>query len=435
MSLQTAPSMPAARRRLRSVLGARPLAVLALLVSGSAMAQSYYKWETVELPASTGASCGNGSPYRFFINRTPKTTKTVVMFEGGGACWAKGACQGEGGLLGASNPNGVPANYMSTGSMAAFGLVTPFTSRVNPFNSIQTQSWNIIYVPYCTGDVHSGNKIAVYPDADPTKPSLTYHHKGAVNGDALAKWIATNMPKPDHLLVAGFSAGGAGATSNYSTLREVVKPKLQSMLADSGPQMQADRKDAVPAASLALHNRIREAWGLDGPDGLVTRLVKQFPGVGNPDNLGSLTTALAQVYPQDRLGFAVFQADGIYSAFSYTDFYPEIAAAATKADKKKLLLAKWQPEVKAWTDAMRPYANMGFYVPYERNLLDSHCLTIVGFGGTAIKDAKLKSVETFLDNILSRTGTVIKAYEKAPVTQSSGSGALWDSIVKLFSGT
>lgn len=433
MSCPTLPT-PAAILSPRRSPVARQLAVLALLLSGSAMAQSYYKWEAVEMPASSGASCGNGSPYRIFVNRTPKTTKTVVMFEGGGACWAKGPCQGEGGLLGASNPNGVPANYMTSASMAAFGIITPFTARVHPFNSIQTQSWNIIYVPYCTGDVHTGNKVSVYPDKDPTKPALAYHHKGSLNGEALANWMAANMPKPEHLLVTGFSAGGAGATGNYSTLRDIVKPQMQSMLADSGPLMQAKRNGTVPAASLPLHNRIREAWGLDGPQGLVTKLITKYPTLGDVDNLGSLTTALAQVYTSDRMGYAVFQADKIYSAFSYTDFYPEIAAAATTAEKNKLLLAKWQPEVKTWTDAMKPYANIGFYIPYERNLIGSHCLTIVGFGGTAIKDANLKSVETFLDNILSRSGTVIKAYEKAPVTQTSGGGALWDSIVKLFTG-
>lgn len=418
----------------RAISGARPLAILALLLSGSAMAQSYYKWQAVEMPASSGARCGDGSPYRIFVNRTPLTSKTVVMFEGGGACWAKGSCQGEGGLLAASNPNGVPANYMSSLAMAAYGLVTPFTARIHPFASIQTQSWNIIYVPYCTGDVHSGNKVTVYPDADPTKPALPYHHKGAVNGEALANWIATNMPRPDHLLVTGFSAGGAGATSNYSILRETVKPKLQSMLADSGPQMQADRTALVPAASVPLHNKIREAWGLDGPEGMVTKLMNRFPGYGDVNNLGSLTLALAQVYKQDRLGFAVFQADKIYSAFSYTDFYPEIANAATEAEKHKLLLAKWQPEVKAWTDAMKPFANVGFYIPYERNLIDSHCLTIVGFGGTAITEGRYRSVETFLDNMISRSGTTIKAYEKAPVKQASGSGSVWESIVKLLTG-
>ncbi|HET6788218.1 MAG TPA: pectin acetylesterase-family hydrolase, partial [Aquabacterium sp.] len=323
------------------------LAVAALLASGSALAQTYYKWESVEMPASTGASCGNGTPYRIFVNRTPKTSKTVVMFEGGGACWAKGPCNGEGGLLGASNPKGVPANYMSSLTMAAFGLVTPFTSRVNPFTSIQTQSWNIIYVPYCTGDVHTGNKTAVYPDADPTKPALTYMHRGARNGEALANWIAQNMPKPDHLLVTGFSAGGAGSTSNYGVLREAIQPKLSTLLADSGPLMQAPR--GGQAASLKLHEKIREAWGLDGPDGLVTKLMARYPGYGDANNLGSLTPAMAQVYPQDRFGYAVFQADSIYSDFSYRDFYPEIAAATSASAREPLLLAKWKPEIKAWT--------------------------------------------------------------------------------------
>ena len=31
---------------------------------------TFNKWEAIEAPASSGASCGNGSPYRFFVNRT-----------------------------------------------------------------------------------------------------------------------------------------------------------------------------------------------------------------------------------------------------------------------------------------------------------------------------------------------------------------------------
>ena len=407
---------------------------IALLSSGAAAAQSYYKWESIDLPASSGASCGNGTPYRVFVNRTPKTSKTVVMFEGGGACWAKGPCMGEGGLLGASNPNGVKANYMTALTMAAFGWVTPFTSRNHPFEKIQTQDWNIVYVPYCTGDVHTGNKVGVYPDADPTKSALTYYHRGARNGEALAQWLAKTIPTPDHLLVTGFSAGGAGATGNYGILRDLIKPKLSTLMADSGPLMQAPRNAAVPAASLPLHNKIREAWGLDGPDGLVTKMIARYPGYGDANNLGSLTTALAQVYKQDRIGYATFQMDTIYSDFSYRDFYPEIAAASSSAERNKMLTAKWKPEVKAWTDAMKPFANMGYYVPYERNLIGSHCLTIVGFDGTAIKEAGLDGVETFLDNLISRQGTVIKAFEGDAVTQKPSGGSLWDTIVKALTG-
>jgi hypothetical protein len=60
---------------------------------------TFNKWEAIEAPASSGASCGNGSPYRFFVNRTTNAAnakKTVIMFEGGGACWEQNACQMKG---------------------------------------------------------------------------------------------------------------------------------------------------------------------------------------------------------------------------------------------------------------------------------------------------------------------------------------------------
>lgn len=411
------------------------VAVAALVTCGTALAQSYNKWETITFPASSGASCGDGSPYRVFVNRTIKTSKTVVFFEGGGACWEKGACQGEGGLLGASNPNGIKESYMTGLSMSAYGLISPLTSRNNPFNKIQTQDWNIVYVPYCTGDVHTGNKVGVYPDADPAKPALTYYHRGARNSEALGQWLAKTIPSPDHLLITGFSAGGTGATAEYGILRDLVKPKLSSLMADSGPLFQAPRNGAVAAASLPLHNRIRDAWGLDGPTGLATKLVARYPGYGDVNNLGSLTTALAQVYKQDRIGYATFQQDTIYSDFSYSAFYPEIASATDSTERKKLLLAKWQPEVKAWTDAMKGIPNIGYYVPYGRNLIGSHCLTIVGFGNTGIKEANIANVGAFIDNMISRTAPVIKAYEGAQILQPApASGSLWDSIVKALTG-
>ena len=75
------------------------VAALAMLAPLGASA-GYFTWDAVTLPTSTGASCGNGTPYRFFINRNPFTTKTVVIFEGGGACWEQDACRGKGGTLG-----------------------------------------------------------------------------------------------------------------------------------------------------------------------------------------------------------------------------------------------------------------------------------------------------------------------------------------------
>ena len=66
------------------------LSVLTLVVASSAWAApapwvpnttgnvgpaptTFNKWEAIEAPAASGASCGNGSPYRFFVNRTTTT--------------------------------------------------------------------------------------------------------------------------------------------------------------------------------------------------------------------------------------------------------------------------------------------------------------------------------------------------------------------------
>ncbi|MBO1250760.1 MAG: hypothetical protein KA375_17195 [Vitreoscilla sp.] len=68
------------------------LSVLTLVVASSAWAApapwvpnttgnvgpaptTFNKWEAIEAPAASGASCGNGSPYRFFVNRTTTTDR------------------------------------------------------------------------------------------------------------------------------------------------------------------------------------------------------------------------------------------------------------------------------------------------------------------------------------------------------------------------
>ncbi|TAL14231.1 MAG: hypothetical protein EPO01_19860 [Aquabacterium sp.] len=410
-------------------VSARALALSAAIPLAASAATSYYKWEAVELPASSGASCGNGTPYRFFVNRTPFSSKTVVIFEGGGACWAQNSCQGKGGILTASNPNGVPASYMSGINLAVFGLVTPFSSRIHPLQSVQTQSWNIVYAPYCTGDVHTGNKVAIYSDADATKP-LTYYHRGGVNGEKMAEWLGKNLVRPDNLLVTGFSAGGAGATANYGWLRLALNPKKSALLADAGPLFNVNRNDTPQQSpSVLLHNKIRSAWGLDGPEGLVTKLLTRYPDAGTADNLGSLNTGLSKIFPQDRLGFAVFQQDGIYSAFSYTDFYPEIAATPSGAQRDALLNAKWRQDIANWLPQLQSRSNIGYYIPYSRDLLKAHCLTIATFGGTAIKEANLKNVGAFVDNLIDGTGTPIRSFETQRNTQNTPLGPL-DSLLQ-----
>jgi hypothetical protein len=401
---------------LKTVLKA--VAATAITSLAAAAHAGYLKWEMVELPAASGATCGNGTPYRFFVNRTPFTSKTVVMFEGGGACWDQGACKG-GTLLDAVNPDGIPANYMTDfDRQAHWGLVTPFTARVHPLQAVQTQSWNIVYLTYCTGDVHTGNKTALYDNVDPANP-MVYMHKGAVNAQAVAKWMANNgLKNPAHLLLTGFSAGGVGSSALYPAFRETLQPKKMALMADSGPLFNVPRT-ATPqqAPSVLLHNKIRDVWGLDGANGLVTQLITKYPGAGSADNLGSITAGLGKIFPNDRIGYTMFQEDTNFSAFSYQKFYPEIANAPTNEERLKLLNVKWRQEITPWLADMKPHSNIGYYIPNKRDINGSHCTTIVTFGGTSIVEKKLKSVGEFLDNLLDGKGAVMRAYEENPTTQ------------------
>jgi len=395
--------------RFRQAFGA---ALLALATPWAAA--GYFQWDMVELPAASGAACGNGTPYRIFVNRTPLTKNTILMYEGGGACWDQNACQGIG-PLSAANPDGIPPDYLQVFNSAVYGLVTPFSSRVNPFQKVQTQSWNIVYVPYCTGDVHAGSKVVVYDDANPAAPRTQYH-RGQANIRAAAQWLRDNLGQPGDLVLTGFSAGGVGSTVTYDMVRSILQPTGRaSLLADSGPLMQAPRggsTDSYP--SVLLHEKIRVSWGLDEAGGLVNQYGSTLPAF-DPDNLGSVNGALAQKYPNDRFSFMAFQADTNFSAFSYEKFYADIPGAPNAVVKRQRLLARWQPDLAAWAADLQLHANAAFHVPFFRNVNDSHCLTIIDFSGTGIEEVGIADLTPFVDSTLGR-GAVMRTVEADQVS-------------------
>jgi Pectinacetylesterase len=379
------------------------LALWALVATGlwPAVAQAgYYQWDAVTLPVVTGASCGNGTPYRFFVNRAWRAKDTVVVLEGGGACWDQASCEGTG-PLSASNPDGVDTDYMRSSSNAAFGLITPFISRLNVLERVRTQGWNMVYLPNCTGDAHTGNQVQVYDDARPDTPRVQYH-RGQANLRAAAAWIGSSL-RTRELLITGFSAGAVGATAGYPILRDAIAPSGKAtLLADSGPLFSAPRQ-ADPAAypSLPLHQRIRTVWGLDTPEGLLATSLNALPGF-SPDDLGSVPGALALRYPQDRFAYMSFIRDETFSAFSYAKFDPAVSAMADEASRLPLLLASWERDLNRWVETLQPHGNVSWHLPYFRNFAGSHCLTVVDFSGTGIEEVGLGSIQPFINNALDR---------------------------------
>ncbi|WP_408950414.1 pectin acetylesterase-family hydrolase [Lysobacter sp. Hz 25] len=371
---------------------------------------AYYQWQTVQLPAETGAVCGNGSPYKIFVNRVPDTTNTIIYMEGGGACWDYASCSGQGGVRGARNPNGVPDDYMKLLNPGA-SLVSPFVTRVSPFDGVKTQGWNMVYVPYCTGDLYGGDKVAVYNDPSGQAQPLVWHHNGLRNSRALTAWLKDNLPRPGQMLSTGCSAGGAGSLINYDPLRRDLAPSRAFLIDDSGPIFPTPRNgDPAQYPSQPLMAHIRGAWGLDAPNGPLAYLASGLPQL-DLDELGSIYPALANKHGNDRLGATHFWQDLNYSSYSYERFHDDIQSAPNQAAKEALIHAKWGSDTQRLSERLNGLDNFGGYFPQYRALNESHCTTIVDFKNGDVQEQSLE-LKHFIDSVLDGSGKVRDASEQ-----------------------
>ncbi len=370
---------------------------------------AYGTWQTIQLAPGTGAVCGNGSPYKFFVNRVANTRNTIVYMEGGGACWDYGSCTGATGIRGARNPNGIPDDYMSLLNPGS-SLVSPFVTRISPFDSVKTQQWNMIYVPYCTGDIYSGDKVAVYDDPTGQNAPLIWHHNGLRNVRAVTAWLKDNLPRPTQMLSTGCSAGGVGSLTNYVGLRNDIAPDKGFLIDDSGPVYSAPvNGDPQQYPSQPLNLKIRSAWGLDAPNGPVPYLASLLPLLDQND-LGTIYPALSSKFAQDRLGHTHFWQDLNFSSYSYERFYPEIENAPDQATKEQLIHGKWFVDTGNLRFTLNGLDNFGGYFPQYRAVNESHCTTIIDFKNGDIQAQNLQ-LKNFIDSVLDGQGKVLDASE------------------------
>ena len=83
--------------------------------------------------------------------------------------------------------------------------------RLHPWTRVKTQNWNMVYVPYCTGDIYSGDKVAVYQDPTGQKPQLIWHHNGLRNTRAVTAWLRTTWSARSRCCPPAAAPAGRGA--------------------------------------------------------------------------------------------------------------------------------------------------------------------------------------------------------------------------------
>ena len=175
-------------------------------------------WETVDAPSD--CMCADGSAFHFYL-REASPTKVLFYLEGGGACFSGDMCKPGSGTYSETIS---PISKLED-SPGIFDFANP----ENPF-----ADYSVVYVPYCTGDVHAGNITKDYGNGVVTQ------HKGFVNASNALDTMIKRFPNTTQLVVAGSSAG------SFPT------PVFAGMAGDQLPNADlkvfADSSGAVPDA-------------------------------------------------------------------------------------------------------------------------------------------------------------------------------------------
>lgn len=212
-----------------------------LLLVGAAWAEGRAAggWQKISNPAPVfsgldgkphTAACsgfpGTDPGYSFWAKRG-RSKNLVVYFEGGGACWNDQTCSFP--FDPAANP-ALPQVYAAQippGSPADYDGIFNAANKANP-----VKDWSFVYIPYCSGDVHTGTRTRNYSYVF-TGATLPIHHGGYDNFMVVMDWVRKNVATPDQLLVAGSSAGGYGASANFPWVQKVFPKARLAVLADA----------------------------------------------------------------------------------------------------------------------------------------------------------------------------------------------------------
>jgi hypothetical protein len=154
--------------------------------------------------------CADGGPITFY-ERPADPTKVMLYFQGGGACFSAETCAFDGGTY-AVDPGGAPGDG---------GLF----DADNPENPVG--DFSIVYVPYCTGDVHIGDATTEYA------PGLVVEHNGNVNGTKALEHLIASYPDATEILVTGASAGSIPPPRYAGLLRDAYPDARITSFGDS----------------------------------------------------------------------------------------------------------------------------------------------------------------------------------------------------------
>ena len=255
------------------VLGALLLTVSACdsgtVVEENPLAEAFAnlgQWTFVDVEGST---CRDGSDTGIGVRLQEGATNLMIYLQDGGACFNDATC--------ATNPDSYGKTEFDTGEAPRLNRGIFETDSANPVGD-----WNVAYVPYCTGDVHSGSA----PNATVPGVAGTQQFVGHANVTRALALLKSGLGgEPGKVLLAGSSAGGFGTLLNFPSVADAFSGSQAYLLNDSGPIFFQDNVFSPQLGSdfVALYNlrgtlpAAAELYQRDGLQNVYAYLDRAYP--------------------------------------------------------------------------------------------------------------------------------------------------------------
>lgn len=297
-------------------------------------------------------------PFHFYFRKGKQQTNTLIYFNGGGACWNGATCLTS--LVLGERPTYNPAIDHPENIPSEVGGILKRNKKDNP-----VKDWNMVFIPYCTGDAHIGSRDTIYRDPlrliNEGNPLLV-QHRGFDNFMVVREWLKndTKRKKTERVLVAGSSAGAYGALLNFPRLQGLYPKKTRvTLLVDAGVGVFTQ-----PFVDQIFNSADGGTWGASN------NLATWIPGFDHAGSYDSATLyqemmmGLASYFPKSRLGQYTAAWDGVQVFFLNIMLHTD-AGSVNPLEWSNILPGTWL----AWHARMR-YAlevtaqkkNVGFYL-------------------------------------------------------------------------
>lgn len=178
------------------------------------------------------SQCLDGSSTGFGVRIGSEPEKVMLYLEGGGACYNTWSCEN----IFASK---FGAEDFGEGKQVG---IFDLEDDDNPF-----RTWTQVYVPYCSGDMHSGS----VPFGEGYNGQA---HWGYQNISHYLKRLVPSFNTAQRIVLVGSSAGGFGATYNWLRVQRAFDPIPVDVIDDSGPFFTSSFLDTC------FHKTVSQLW-------------------------------------------------------------------------------------------------------------------------------------------------------------------------------